>query len=204
MRRLKNWLRINEIVLPDDTDPNYTFDYVDIGAVGTGFLTADLTRISFRSAPSRARRVLRTGDTIVSTVRTYLKAVWSPKEPVENLIALTGFAVLNPTHETASRFVGYLCQSDYFTDLVMSESVGVTYPAISDTKLGALEVCVPPLSEQISIATFLDRETARIDHVITKIRYAIGLLKEFRTALISAAVTGKIDVRASSSETPKG
>ena len=65
-------------------------------------------------------------------------------------------------------------------------------------------VAYPPLSEQVAIATFLDRETARIDHVITKIRYAIGLLKEFRTALISAAVTGKIDVRASSSETPKG
>ena len=53
----------------------------------------------------------------------------------------------------------------------------------------------PATGEQRAIAAFLDRETARIDALIAKIRRAIDLLKEFRTALISAAVTGKIDVR---------
>ncbi len=52
-----------------------------------------------------------------------------------------------------------------------------------------------PLSEQRLIAEFLDRETARIDALIAKTRQAIDLLNEFRTTLISAAVTGKIDVR---------
>jgi len=51
------------------------------------------------------------------------------------------------------------------------------------------------LPEQRAIAAFLDRETARIDALIVKIRDAITLIKEHRTALISAAVTGKIDVR---------
>jgi type I restriction enzyme S subunit len=52
-----------------------------------------------------------------------------------------------------------------------------------------------PAREQKAIAAFLDQETARIDALIAKIREAIDHLKEFRTALISAAVTGKIDVR---------
>jgi len=56
-------------------------------------------------------------------------------------------------------------------------------------------IVVPPLSEQRSIADFLDRETARLDNLIAKVHEAIKLLKELRTALISAAVTGKIDVR---------
>ncbi|HNV03295.1 MAG TPA: restriction endonuclease subunit S [Vicinamibacterales bacterium] len=56
-------------------------------------------------------------------------------------------------------------------------------------------VPVPPRSEQRAIAAFLDRETARIDALIAKVREAIERLKELRTALISAAVTGKIDVR---------
>ena len=51
------------------------------------------------------------------------------------------------------------------------------------------------MKEQQTIATFLDCETTKIDTLITKARRAIDLLKERRTALISAAVTGKIDVR---------
>jgi type I restriction enzyme, S subunit len=53
----------------------------------------------------------------------------------------------------------------------------------------------PPEREQRAIAAFLDRETVRIDALIAKVREAIDRLKELRTALISAAVTGKIDVR---------
>ncbi len=54
---------------------------------------------------------------------------------------------------------------------------------------------LPPLSEQTSIADFIEREIARIDALAAKVRDAIDRLKEFRTALVSAAVTGKIDVR---------
>jgi type I restriction enzyme S subunit len=59
----------------------------------------------------------------------------------------------------------------------------------------SMELPVPPLTEQTAIATFLDHETARIDSLITDAQEAITLLQERRTALISAAVTGKIDVR---------
>ena len=61
----------------------------------------------------------------------------------------------------------------------------------------AVEFFVPlaPQEEQRAIAAFLDHETAKIDALIAKIRQAIDHLKEFRSALISAAVTGKIDVR---------
>ena len=57
------------------------------------------------------------------------------------------------------------------------------------------QVPLPGVAEQCAIATFLDRETSKIDALIVRIRDAIDRLREFRTALISAAVTGKIDVR---------
>ena len=56
-------------------------------------------------------------------------------------------------------------------------------------------LAIPPPKEQRAIAAFLERETAKIDALIAKIRDAIDRLKELRTALISAAVTGKIDER---------
>ena len=66
---------------------------------------------------------------------------------------------------------------------------------ISQETISNLLLPLPPTSEQRAIATFLGRETARIDALVEKVREAIGRLKELRTALISAAVTGKIDVR---------
>ena len=70
----------------------------------------------------------------------------------------------------------------------------------------AVDFVVPlaPQAEQRAIATFLDRETTTIDALIAKVRQAINHLREFRTALISAAVTGKIDVRATSAEASAG
>ena len=68
----------------------------------------------------------------------------------------------------------------------------------------SLVVPMPPHLEQAAIVSFLDRETTKIDALIAKVRKAIDQLKEFRTALISAAVTGKIDVRATSAEASAG
>ena len=112
VRRLKNWLGVNELTLSEDTDPEYTFDYVDIGAVETGRLIRKPERMRFGRSPSRARRVVRLGDTIVSTVRTYLKAVWHAERqhPGTDLIASTGFSVFTPTAHTFPKFVSYLCQ----------------------------------------------------------------------------------------------
>lgn len=76
-----------------------------------------------------------------------------------------------------------------------SISTGSTYDAVSVEKVSSTMIIQPPINEQRAIAAFLDRETARIDTLIEKIRKSIDLLCEYRTALISAAVTGKIDVR---------
>ena len=58
-----------------------------------------------------------------------------------------------------------------------------------------MPIAVPDVDEQRTIAAYLDRETAKIDALVDKVREAIERLKELRSALISAAVTGKIDVR---------
>ena len=72
---------------------------------------------------------------------------------------------------------------------------GITRYGLSGDDIRSGEFPFPPLSEQQTITEFLDRETAKIDELAAKIREAIDRLKELRTALISAAVTGQIDVR---------
>jgi type I restriction enzyme S subunit len=74
-------------------------------------------------------------------------------------------------------------------------SVSAAQPGLSVDMISALKIPVPSLPEQRAIAGFLDRETWKIDHLAAKVEEAIERLLEYRTALITAAVTGKIDVR---------
>ena len=76
-----------------------------------------------------------------------------------------------------------------------NRSGGKDLSRLEPSKLPMLRITRPPITEQRAMAAFLDRETARIDALVAKVRDAGGRLKELRTALISAAVTGKIDVR---------
>lgn len=74
-------------------------------------------------------------------------------------------------------------------------SSGGGQPNLNQEKLREIRVPIPPFPEQVTIAAFLDHETARIDALIEKINDSIEKLHEYRSALISAAVTGKIDLR---------
>ncbi|MBI2783095.1 MAG: restriction endonuclease subunit S [Gammaproteobacteria bacterium] len=195
VQRLKNWVTINRHTLGEDTPADYEFDYLDIGAVTTGRLAKHPVRLRFADAPSRARRVLQSGDTIVSTVRTYLKAVLTVNECSQPLVASTGFAVLSPRADTTPRCLGYVAQSDAFTNQVTAESVGIAYPAISETRLGNIAVTLPPPDEQAAIVRFLDWANGRLERAIRAKRKVIALLGEQKQAIIHRAVTGKDEVR---------
>jgi restriction endonuclease S subunit len=96
-----------------------------------------------------------------------------------------------------SRFIHFFTMSKYYWDWLFSNLIQATIQNVSAERYANLFVPVPQLREQTAIINFLDRETAKIDALSDKVREAIERLKEYRTALISAAVTGKIDVRES-------
>jgi len=196
VKPLKHWLRERAKALGDKTSPEYGFDYLDISCVGTGFLTAKPERIKFEDAPSRARQIVQKGDTILSTVRTYLKAVYFIDEEWPDLIASTGFAVLRPVEQVEPRLLGYVLQSSTFIERVIRASIGVAYPAISEARLGTLHVAfAPDLAEQKTILEHIATETAAFDKAIEKAQSEIALIREYRERLISDVVTGKLDVR---------
>ena len=68
--------------------------------------------------------------------------MWFVSEEADNLIASTGFAVLTPSNEVEPAYLGYVIQSEPFVDQVSTNSIGVAYPAISETVLGSLSI--PP------------------------------------------------------------
>ena len=100
--------------------------------------------------------------------------------------------------ETNVQFMGYAVGSPQAAHQKARMGRGITVMHIYGNQLKHLSIGIPPIDEQRSIAAFLDHEVAKIDNLISKISQVIKLQKEFRSALISAAVTGKMDVRGSS------
>lgn len=205
VKPIKFFATYNDEALPDGTDPDLMLNYVDISSVSLVEGIQKVEQVEFEKAPSRARRIVRDGDTIVSTVRTYLKAIAPVRRPIENMIVSTGFAVIRPDRTMNPDYLGYFIQSEGFVGEVVSKSNGVSYPAINPGDLVGILGLRPPLEEQAEIVRFLDEKTAEIDKLSGKLGLenspkgsngaSLGrLLHEYRSALISNAVTGKIKV----------
>lgn len=190
---LKYAAYINAEVLPETTAPDYELQYVDISNVDSQGNVIEVQPVYFENAPSRARRRVKDGDTIISTVRTYLKAVAYIKNPPENLIVSTGFAVLSPKPKILPEYLRWLVLSEQFISLVVAHSVGVSYPAINPTTLGSLPIWLPPLEEQRAIATILDHEVNQINELIAQKHRLIHLLRERFSSLTSQVVVRGLD-----------
>lgn len=90
----------------------------------------------------------------------------------------------------------YLIEGSYiFIEQLKIKSNANTIDVVYSENLREVVLPIPPVPEQKTIAAYLDEQTGKIDALIAKLEQAITTLQEYRTALITAAVTGKIDVR---------
>jgi len=192
VRKLKFISTANDEVISDSAPQDGIINYIDIGSVSTGSID-DAVELLLSDAPSRARRVIKDGDILVSTVRTYLKAIAPVTRKYDGCIASTGFSVIRTGKGFDSGFAKYALLSSYFVDLVESRSVGISYPAINTSDLLQFKTLLPSPQEQKSISNYLDKATAKIDTLIEKQTKLIELLKEKRQAVISSAVTRGLD-----------
>ena len=195
-QRLKYAATINDESLSESTDSEFDLAYIDIGNVDSQGQIHNIVNYRFEDAPSRARRIVRDGDVIISTVRTYLQAIAPVENPQYNLIVSTGFAVIRPSQVLEHRFCKYALRANRFLWEVESRSTGVSYPAINASDLADIKVYLPEVGVQRQIANYLDRETARIDQLIAEKERMLALLNEKHSALISRVVTRALDPNA--------
>jgi len=145
---------------PEQIGSDYPYSsilYLDISSVDRGNI-ADPAYLSLAEAPSRAKRVVRPNDTILSSVRPGNRAFAFLKNPPKNLIVSTGFVVLRPKNNSNCdpRFLYYLTTSDpiinYLASIAEEKSA---YPSINSVDLAECVVPIPPLPEQRAIAHIL-------------------------------------------------
>jgi type I restriction enzyme S subunit len=176
----------NDETLSENTDGDFEFDYIEIGSVEYGKGIVNTEHMRYKNAPSRARRVVRKNDIIISTVRTYLKAV--AKVEADRQIASTGFVVIRAKYVDTD-FLQYAILSHSFISEVEAYSTGISYPAINAADVVKFKIPTPCLKEQQKIGTFLDKKCSYIDSVIEKTKASIEEYKKLKQAVITQAVT---------------
>jgi type I restriction enzyme, S subunit len=193
VKRLKHLASLNLESLSEDTDPAMEMLYVDIGGVDSLGRIGEKEQLKFGAAPTRARRLVRKGDVIVSTVRTYLRAIAPINDPEPNMVVSTGFAVVRPTRELANEYAAYALRAPYFVERVVANSTGVSFPAINESEMATFDLAVPTEQEQLAIAAFLNHQAAKIDALVAKKERLIDLLEEKRASFITSTVTKGLD-----------
>lgn len=187
---VKYLAKYNYDTLAESCSPDFEFSYIDIGSVTYTEGITNYQNFKFKDAPSRARRIVHSGDILVSTVRTYLRAVACVNEHRLPQIASTGFLVLQADiSKIHPHFLMYSVLSDNFICKVEANSVGISYPAINASQIVHFKLPVPQLSEQFLLVTYLDRQCSEIDSLLSKTRSSIDEYKKLKQAVITQAVT---------------
>jgi len=130
--------------------------YVDISSVGVGQIEAPPQWMKVSDAPSRAKRLVRKGDTVLSTVRPNRRSMFFASQPGDDWVVSTGFAVLRPkTRLVDPRFLYACVFNQAFTEYLITREKGAAYPAVSPEDIGKAQIALPPLKEQQAIACIL-------------------------------------------------
>lgn len=161
--RLGDVCQKTETINPQNT-PNEEFTYVDVSSVSNQTFSIETpTRIFGRDAPSRARRLIRTGDVVFATVRPTLMRVAQVPSPLDEAVCSTGYIVLRPRPELDARFLFYSLFRPSFQGAMESLQSGASYPAVNDGQVLAQPMLLPPLEEQKRIVAALDQTFAALD-----------------------------------------
>jgi type I restriction enzyme S subunit len=191
------WVPLGEVLDPISTiDPKraygqQSFHYIDLSALEHGRVTkAQL--IAGDEAPSRARQIVQTGDTLFSCVRVYLENIALLDVGLSNPVASTAYCVMRPTAVVDPRYLNYFVRSRRFIEWMIPLQRGNSPPAVLDGDLKAQAFPLAPLAEQRHIVERVDVLFAEIAEGEAALAEARKGLDIFRRALLKAAVTGEL------------
>ena len=187
-KRLQDILDINPQNFSSNTNPAYKFNYISLEQVDSGRLLGYAEEV-FQTAPSRAQRILQSGDVLMSTVRPNLMAHLFFHDQVPNAVCSTGFAVLRSKHDlSAPYFIFAQLFSQNVNNQIAKILAGSNYPAINSRDVKLIEIpCPPQICEQRAIAEVL----SDVDGLIGALDALIAKKREIKLAAMQQLLTGK-------------
>lgn len=166
--------------------------YIDIGSVDrvTKTITQPQTMLG-KDAPSRARKIINSGDVLVSTVRPNLNAVALVDQRYDGQFASTGFDVLRSS-VLDPRWVFFSVRTPAFVERMTELVQGALYPAVRSKDVRAFSIPIAPLAEQKRIADKLELVLKRVEACRDHLDRVPALLKRFRQSVVAAATSGQL------------
>lgn len=173
--------------------PDVSFQYVDVSSVSNKtFRIVETSEILGKDAPSRARRLIESGDVIFATVRPTLRRIAVVPPNLDQEVCSTGYFVFRTKPELKNIFLYYFLFTERFMDEMESLQTGTSYPAVNDTQVKNTVIPLPPHEEQIRIAKILDQlanETRRLASIYEQ---KLAALAELKQSLLHKAFSGAL------------
>lgn len=143
-----------------------TFNYIDIGSIDSSLKRVlEVQVLDWQNASSRARQIVKQGDTLFSTVRVNLEKIAFLDKEFSNAIASTGFTVIRANRKAIANFLFYSIISPELIDKLCKLQKGTAYPAVTDKIVFNQEILLPSLEEQKQIATLFQSLENAIEQV---------------------------------------
>lgn len=178
---MKTWLRLllmgkwidttlSSVVTSNNQSINKDYkyqiiEYLDTGSITNGKIDS-FQKVNISEAPSRAKRLVKNQDIIYSTVRPIQRHFGFIENPIENLVVSTGFSVIEVNKNLAyPKFIYYFLSSNETVEIldIIAEASTTTYPSLKPKDIENLDISLPPLEEQKSIAEVLSSLNDKID-----------------------------------------
>lgn len=175
-------------------DENEIFQYIDISSINNKTLQIEKAEwINGKIAPSRARQIIKTGDVIFSTVRTYLMNIAYVSKAFNNQIASTGFCVIRGQKDKLNgKFIFYKSISNDFLYPLNKMQYGAVYPAVRDKDVLSQYIFLPTLPEQQQIVAEIEKRFAVADEMEKAVNDSLLQAEKLKQSILKQAFAGKL------------
>ncbi len=175
-------------------NPNESFRYIDIGCIdNTSNRIVCNKDYLWSDAPSRAKQIIKSGDVLFSTVRTYLRNIAMVSEKYDGQIGSTGFCVIRPKKDClVSQYIFYYVLWDKFINHISTFQTGTSYPAVRDDDVFSQTIPLPALPTQKRIVEEIESRFSICDKMEESIENSLDQATVLRQSILKQAFDGKL------------
>jgi type I restriction enzyme S subunit len=172
--------------------PDATFRYIDVGSIDNArFEIREARTIPVTDAPSRAQQLVQPEDVLFATVRTYLRNIALVPVQLNGHVASTAFSVLRAKPRVLPKYLYYYVQSADFIRETSAQQRGVSYPAVTDKQVRAMQVPLPSIAQQERIVAAIEEEFSHLGAATESIRSVNAKLTAMRSSVLGAVSDGE-------------
>jgi len=199
-QRGEGWVvkTVGEVVQKTETvnplhSPEDEFDYIDVSSISNKtFQIEETQRLKGKDAPSRARKLVKTDDVLLATVRPTLRRIAIVPISLNDQVCSTGYFVLRPKPELDHRWVFYFLISKDFMRQMEILQKGASYPAVTDGEVKLQKIPIPPLQEQFDIVYKFDALRIKTQQLEVIYQQKLAALEELKKSLLEKAFSGEL------------